>query len=68
MKKAGLILSAFVLILALFSCGKEAPYIPSVGEEITDKVYTPDEAEELDPVKDYTEYHRLKGYYIFKNR
>lgn len=68
MKKAGLILSAFVLILALFSCGKEAPYIPSVGEEVTDKVYTPDEAEELDPVKDYTEYHRLKGYYIFKNR
>ena len=67
MKKLIFFIIAAVLAFALMSCGDKPPYIPSIGEEVTDKVYTPDEAAELDPVRDYTEYHRLKGYYIFES-
>ena len=68
MKKILFVLTAIAFAFVLASCGNDTPYIPSMEEEVTDKVYTPEDAAALDPIKDYTEYHRLKGYYIFETR
>ena len=66
MRKVSLLFAVISVALSLCACGSDEPDIPSLGEETTERVYDTEAMPSLDPIDDYTEYHRAKGFYIFK--